>query len=137
MNFKRICYFFVFVLFFSCSNSGESTNLSTNKIVGNWQLFSQKVNGNETVTNCTKQTVFVFEANRVLRRTFYTSTNNNCSASAQIIGNWFYLGGTSYQIENASGDSSEIDVTFSGNDNEFTTSETDNNIVTVSVFQRN
>lgn len=136
---KRIFNLLITSLFLiSCGSNNDNVNLSTDKIVGNWNLFSQKIDDTETITDCTKQTTFNFESDRILRQTFYSFFNNNCSAGSQIISSWVFSGDSKYRITNSSGASQTLEFSFSENDTKFSISETDaNGVVTVSVFEKN
>ncbi|MBG7611079.1 hypothetical protein IU405_02350 [Polaribacter sp. BAL334] len=133
---KKFLYLFVATAFiFSCSTN-DAVPESSDAITGNWNLESQIVDNNETITDCTKQTTFSFESDRILRRQFYTMPNTTCVAGNQIISSWLHLGNTKYQI-NTNGSFNEITVTFLENNTKFSISETNsNNNVTISVFKK-
>ena len=136
---KKLLYLSVVSsILISCSSNNDGVNLSTDKIVGNWNLFSQKTNSIETITDCKKQTTFNFEPDRILRQTFYSFINTDCKENSQIISSWAFSGDSKYRITNSSGVSQTLEFSFSENDTKFSISETDtNDIVTVSVFKKN
>jgi hypothetical protein len=118
----------------SCS-ANDDLGLSTNKVVGSWNLVSQIIDGRETATDCTKQTVFAFQADRVLTQTFYSVFNNSCNAGSQIVSNWFYSGNAQYRIESTNGTLRSLEFIFTDNNTKFSLEEADSNgQVIVSVF---
>jgi len=98
---RIIALLVIITLLFSCSSNNGEFVLSSDKIVGNWKLISQMEDGIEIISDCTKQTTFIFESDRILRQTFYTFTNNNCTSSSQIISSWSFLGDSNYKITNS------------------------------------
>lgn len=132
---KIYVLFFVITFLFACSaDNGNNTDVIADRIIGTWNITSQKVNGAETADECRKQTTFTFEDSRVLRQKFFKTENNICTESSEDISSWFNLGNSSYRITTSGGSSSSIDIVFSENDTKFTTTEAeinDNEIVTV------
>lgn len=126
------------VLLYSCgANSGDDSEISSDKVVGTWKLISQKVNGFETINDCKKQTTFIFESSRVLRQVFHRLENNNCIEGTEAISGWFALGNSRYRISGSGGSRLVIELTFSEADTRYTSLETDiNNTETLSIFEK-
>lgn len=135
---KILVLLFALSLFYSCgSNNGNDAEISSDKVVGNWKLISQKVGGIETINDCRKQTTFVFESSRVLRQTFYRLENSNCTEGSEIISSWFALGNSNYRINGSDGSRLAIELVFTEADTKYTTTETDiNSTDTISIFQK-
>ena len=133
---KLSSLFLVLVLLFSCNTEDES-NLSNDKIVGEWNLTSQIVDGTEIADDCTKQTVFNFQSDRVLTQTFYSFSSNTCTAGSQIASSWFFSGNSKYRIERTNSTSTILELTFSENETKFSVSETNSDdVTTVSTFTK-
>ena len=125
-------------MLFSCSSSNDALTESSDAIVGNWSLESQLINGQETINDCNKQTLFSFESGRILRQQFYSMPNTICVAGNQIISTWLHIGDSKYEIVSSSQTTRVITVTFSENNTKFSLTETDsNNKVTTSIFKKN
>ncbi|MGK0412445.1 MAG: hypothetical protein ACJA1B_000642 [Polaribacter sp.] len=124
---KKIYTLLFTIIFLSACNTSDDLGLSTDKVVADWNLVSQIIDGQETATDCTKQTVFSFKANRVLTQTFYNSIGGTCSASPQIVSNWFFSGNSQYRVESSNGTIRDLVFIFSENNTKFTLTEADTN----------
>ncbi|TXD50274.1 MULTISPECIES: lipocalin family protein [unclassified Polaribacter] len=132
---KKIYKFLLTIVFLSSCSSNDNLGLSTDKVVGSWSLISQIIDGKETITDCAKQTIFTFQADRVLTQTFYSIFNNGCNAGPQIVSNWFYSGNSQYRIESTNGTLRSLEFIFTKNNTKFSLEEADSNgQIIVSVF---
>jgi hypothetical protein len=124
---KKLYTLLLTLVFLSACNTNDDLELSTDKVVADWNLVSQIIDGQEKANDCTKQTVFSFQANRVLTQTFYDNSGGTCSASQQLVSNWFYAGNSQYRVESVNGTVRDLVFIFSENNTKFTLTEADTN----------
>lgn len=125
------------LVFISCNSSNESLENSNDIIVGSWKLKSQKVDGNETATDCSKKTTFIFEADFILRQNFYNLKNGSCIAENEIISSWFNNGNSEYIIRSPDGTSNKITFNFNEDNTEFSVTENEDGSTIISVYEKN
>lgn len=115
----------------SNSSDPEPSSNDDDKIVGTWKLTSLVVTINgktmdvTTFDPCFLTTTLIFEADGNFSTTYATNTGNNeCSEPAHNTGSWQFEGGTTYTIEGGRFGSGTRTLTFSNNNNTFSSSET-------------
>ncbi|PQJ77898.1 lipocalin family protein [Polaribacter porphyrae] len=134
---KRFLQILALVILINSCGSNDSVVFIDDIIVDDWTLLSQKIDGSETITDCTKSTTFSFRSNGVLRQVFYGLLNGECIVVSQPTSNWLVEDNSEYRIEEANGNIRIIKIFFSDNDNKFSLEETDENGKNiVSIFQR-
>ena len=136
---RKVCISFLLIVLFNtftnCSSGGEVLQ-SDDIIIGEWKLSSQLVNGTESITTCTEQINFTFEANNIRTKEFYREVNGNCQFLQNQIFSWQVLNPSQYSLTTPSGQNSIVNFLFSDNDTKFSITEQVNNDEIVSVFEK-
>jgi len=122
---KKLLYLFVATaLLFSCESNDDDSLSGGDPIIGEWQLTSEKENGVEESTACSRRSKVNFSADGTfLYQGFFSETASDCQTDTSS-GTWANDGNSNYTII-IDGDSSTTKITFSNNNNTFSTTDVD------------
>lgn len=128
-NFKFIFVFLVFAGFVSCSSDDDGNQEvppANDRIIGKWQIQQQLIDGEEfPISDCMRQSTVEFMANgNVTTTDFYEDVDTEGCVSEVSTEQWEYRGNNIYRISEG-GQSYDVTIIFSNNNNTFTVSAED------------
>lgn len=123
---KKFFYLFTAItILFSCESNDDDSLPDGDPIIGEWQLVSEKENGVEESTSCSRRSRVTFSADgSFVYQGFYNETSTECESDSTS-GTWMNDGNTNYTLDFGNGDTSTTKITFSNNNNTFSTTDVD------------
>ncbi|MFD0965111.1 lipocalin-like domain-containing protein [Pseudofulvibacter geojedonensis] len=109
----------------SCS-SDDSSGSSQDPIIGNWRLTAQSVDGtplNASELGCDLEEDLIFSSNGEYTSENLVESGNDCVLDELTSGTWSRISSGVYAITN-SGETNQVTLSFSNNNNTFTVTET-------------
>lgn len=107
----------------SCSSNDD---IILDQVIGKWKVKSVTVNNVSILNACSSQSTIEFKSDNTVTTVAFNddNSNSNCTSSSKT-GNWKFKNGTTYatSIDTNDGSFREITITFSNNNNTFTTSD--------------
>lgn len=121
---KKLLFLFIAsTILFSCESNDEN---DLDPIIGTWQLTSETENGTEESTECSRKTKVTFsEDGKFTYQGFFTDGGSECE-NENSSGTWRNDNNSNYTLDFGDGDTSTTKLTFSQNNNVFSTTDTDN-----------
>lgn len=123
---KKLLYLFVATtILFSCESNDNDSLSDSDPIIGEWQLVSEKENGVEESTECSRRTKVTFSADGSFTyQGFYNETSTDCQSETSS-GSWTSAGNSNYTITFSDGETNTTKITFSNSNNTFSTTDVD------------
>ena len=128
---KKFIYLFVILTSLSACESSESENSSSDLIIGEWQLVSDKIDGQELSTECSRRGTTTFLADGSGKTNAYYEYNGECNLETDS-GSWTNAGNSNYRLGFLT-----FKMVFSNNNNTMTATVVENNSNYVTVYNRN
>lgn len=115
---KKLLYLFVTSIILVSCNSNDDVEV-LDSIIGTWQLQSVRVNGEEIVNDCSRQSKVTFADDNTIFITSFDDFDGECTSSTDT-STWVNNGNSMYTF-----DEEEFTILFSNNNTVFKISETE------------